>query len=115
MTRPDLRALRVNATHRRAQRKFSEARLYRALAERESCERLREALTLAAQAAERAAWRAEERLWALGAVAPPIADNWRARAWRWLLVRAGKRAALGYLAWLERRERKVLFSLFDDR
>jgi hypothetical protein len=114
MTRPALRAIRVEATRRRVHRKFGEARIYRALAEREPCERVRAVLHLSARASERAAWRAEERLWHLGVVALPAHDGWRSRLWRWLLVRAGKRAALEWLAWLERRDHSRLFSLLDD-
>jgi hypothetical protein len=53
----------------------------------------------------------EARLWRLGVFAPLTSDPPASRVRRWLLVRCGKRCALRWLAWVERRDLHRLMSL----
>ncbi len=78
------------------------ARLYEALAQKESSLDRKAILQALSDRAEQRAADYDRRLQMLHANALHDEDAWQSRLWRWLLLRLGARAALTWLDWDEK-------------
>lgn len=101
MKQPELGRLLNNALQNTYRHQLVVARLYRALAERQSNESHQEVLLVLAQSSEDKATGCAKRLQRLGVSPPLVCDSLGDRIWRWLLVRGGVTWVMAWITWIE--------------
>ena len=97
-----------SSLRRSLRRVRSSARLYQALAERETDEAAREMYRLLAEQQRSRATRKLTSLFSLRVRLPVNKDPWAARVWRRLLIVCGPKIAVAWIDWRETQELAVI-------